>query len=56
LELLRGAFGVSPGGQLPDLPGLGLQPGADGLVPEAASFVLAVPLDLRLDVGHGDGL
>src|ERR671919_788675 len=52
-ELLRGGVGVAGGRRLAHRLGLGLQPGAHGLVPEPAALVLAVALYLGLYVCPG---
>jgi hypothetical protein len=57
LSELRGcgiAFARRSGGA--DLLRSSLQRRSDGLVPNAASFVLTVPFDLGLDVRHGGRL
>jgi hypothetical protein len=51
-----GGFLVAGGGALADAAGVGLQGRADRLVAHASLLVLAVALDLRLDVGQEKAL
>src|SRR6266516_1752992 len=48
-----GGGAVAGGEAFADPAGVGLERGADGLVPHPARLVLPVPLDLGLDVGQG---
>ena len=54
LEGLGGGLGVAGLGGDQGVLGPGLQLGPNGLVAAAARLVLAVALDLRADVGHGE--